>query len=370
VGAAELELVLLLARAEPARASAAARIRARAAAADLDLLAADLERRRMLPLLGRRRLAAAPEAVPASVAARVAAAHARDRAAAMALQHETRTLVDALRERGIRALPLKGPGLAERLYGDPGLRSAGDVDLLVRREDLEAATAAMRERGYGAPTADRVDRRGLPHLHFALRAEDRPAVELHWRVHWHEEAFSGALLERAGEGSDGLLAPRPDDEGAALLLFYARDGFYGLRLAADLAAWWERVGEQVGAGFLAPYAERHPALARSWQAAALAAQATSAVPAASWTGVAPRPGRRAALAVRLGCWSQRGEHDQLVANIALVDGLLTPARALPRFLRRQALGAPGALAPHAAKVAARFAVGLWRVRTRPLDPLP
>jgi hypothetical protein len=361
--------VLLLARAEAARAAGAALVRARAAAVDLGLLADELERRRMLPLLGGRLLAAAPDLVPEPFAARVAAAHARDRAAAMALQHQTERLVATLSAHGARALALKGPGLAERVHGDVGLRSAGDVDLLVAREDLTAAAAALRALGYRAPE-DPLDRRGLPHLHLALRAGGLPAVELHWRVHWHEEAFSRQLLDGARPGPNGLLAAAPPDEGAALLLFFARDGFYGVRLAADLGAWWQRFGAQAGAGFLAGYARRYPELARAWEAAALAASSVAGVPARAWLDRDPRPGRRGAVAARLACWSQSGEHDQLAANVELVDGLLTPARSLHRFLRRQALGAPGALPVHLAKVAARFAAALWRVRRRPWDPLP
>lgn len=323
----------------------------------------------MLPLLGGRLLDAAPDEAPEAFAERVAAAHARARATAMALAHETQALVAALAQAGIRALPLKGPGLAERVHGDPGLRSAGDVDLLLAEEDLPAAAALMRARGY-EHGSDRVDRRGLPHLHFALHAPGRSSVELHWRVHWHEEDFSRELLERAGPGPDGLLVPRPADEGAALLLFYARDGFYGVRMAADIGAWWDRFGAQAGAGFLAAYAGRHPALARTWEAAAAAAQDVAGVPADWWTGTAPAMRGRTAVAVRLRNWSQHGEYDQLVANVALVDGLLAPRGAVRAYLRRQALGAPGSLAVHAAKVAARFAAALWRVRRRPWDPLP
>ena len=73
--------------------------------------------------------------------------------------------------------------------------------------------------------------------------------------------------------------------------------------------------------------------------------------------------------MRLGSWSGRGERDQLVANTALIDGLLTPPRALPAFLRRQRAGAPGSRAVHLAKVAGRWATALWRVRRGPWDPL-
>ena len=48
----------------------------------------------------------------------------------------------ALAVHGIRAVTFKGWALA-RLYGRPGLRPVGDVDLLVRREDLEHARGVL-----------------------------------------------------------------------------------------------------------------------------------------------------------------------------------------------------------------------------------
>src|SRR5262249_8985857 len=48
----------------------------------------------------------------------------------------------ALAAHGIQAATLKGWALA-RLYGRPGLRPVGDVDLLVRREDLDHARTVL-----------------------------------------------------------------------------------------------------------------------------------------------------------------------------------------------------------------------------------
>jgi hypothetical protein len=87
----------------------------------------------------------------------------------------------------------------------------------------------LRAEGYTL-LDDRLDRRGRPDLHHRLEHPGRPAIDLHWRLHWHEEAFARDLLGRAR--ATGTIAAA--DEAAALLLFYARDGFYGLRLAADI----------------------------------------------------------------------------------------------------------------------------------------
>jgi hypothetical protein len=55
------------------------------------------------------------------------------------------------------------------------------------------------------------------------------------------DGFSAAVLERSLL-VDGMRRLEPVEQLAALLLFYARDGFLGLRFVADIAAWWDRHG--------------------------------------------------------------------------------------------------------------------------------
>src|ERR1700681_2544949 len=50
--------------------------------------------------------------------------------------------------RQLRALPYKGPVLAQSLYRDLGLRSFSDLDFLISPADLERATQALAEIGY------------------------------------------------------------------------------------------------------------------------------------------------------------------------------------------------------------------------------
>ena len=271
--------------------------------------------------------------------------------------------MELLADRGIAALPLKGPLLAADVHGDVGLRETSDVDLLVSAEQLDAAAGALVAVGYEPATERRHD--GLPDLHLIMRHPTLPEVELHWRVHWYERSFSADMLARARPGEDGLLQADPRDLAASLLLFYARDGFHGMRMAADIAAWSDRHRASLEPAFLAPHARRYPELAPALTAAASVAERLTGVRALEWLGDAAASGRRVELAVRLADWRQDRDRDQMAANISLIGGLLGPRGSARDFARRElvpARNAPAATAAHAVKMCSRYALALWRVR--------
>src|SRR6266576_6247419 len=49
---------------------------------------------------------------------------------------------------GLPLLAFKGPVLSQQLYGDPGLRSFSDLDVIVAPRDADAAEALLRGLGY------------------------------------------------------------------------------------------------------------------------------------------------------------------------------------------------------------------------------
>lgn len=342
------------------------------ARADFERFERELRSRQLLPLIGTRAVAIGADLVPASFASAVSNALASARAEGMALDFSTRRVVQMLAERGIAAMPIKGPLLAVEAHGDIGLREAADIDLLVAPDDLDAAVEALTADGFTRPRDPR-RRNGLPDLHFALAHPELARVELHWRVHWYERAFSSDMLAGA-RPADGLLRPRDEDLSASLLLFYARDGFYGLRLAADLAGWWDRHGDSLSGAFLEQHARRYPALAPALTAAAVAAEQMAGVPALGWLGSAIAGSHRVAIAIRLADWTQTGDIDQLGANISLVGGILGPRGSMQEFVRRELLVQGAPLLPklaHAAKMCGRYALALWRVRgERPWVRMP
>jgi Uncharacterised nucleotidyltransferase len=295
------------------------------------------------------------------------------RARSLALSALTQRAIELLEEAGIPAMPLKGPSLASALYGDPGMRTSDDADLLVRAGDLSAAIEVIRGLGYREPESV------PPHpLHQAMvHADGRaPQIELHWRIHWYESRFSDALLERATTDDQGLLRPRPTDELAMLLLFFARDGFLGLRLAADVAACWDRRGSEIEPGALGALADDHPELRDALVASALAAERLVGLPAYELGIDGERSGRRQRLAVRLANWAQRGSVRQVQANIKLVDWMLTPPGGRREYMQRHLLPGRRAETPFAqaltsSKLLARYGFALWGIRGgRSWAPLP
>lgn len=306
------------------------------AALDWPRLTRMLDARRLLPTLGPRILVLAGARASDDFAVAVQQATDTGRRRGAFLQMIAARVMGALADAEIACSALKGPRLSEALYGDPGRRPSSDIDLLVAPEQLHQAVDVVRGLGYAAPT-DHVEARGLPLLHFALIHErgELPPVELHWRIHWYERSFARErLLAPAGDHT-GAWRPAPLDELTALLLFYARDGFVGLRLAADLGAYWDIFGAMLEPAALDASIDEYPALEHALLAAASAAERTVGLPIGRLTERVAKLGRRGRIAVHLANPNPYASESQLYAEMSLVDGLLAPPGGFGAFVRRQ-----------------------------------
>jgi hypothetical protein len=323
-------------------------------------LAADLERvewddlertlraRHLLATLGPRLLEAAGGDATATFAMAVEDALVTGRRRGMFLRLVSERAGAALAKAGIRSAPLKGPNLAEALYGDPGRRFSNDIDLLVAPEQLGAAAVALQALEYHPPQ-DHIEPNGLPLLHLSLAhvREELPPIELHWRIHWYEDEFAhDRLLSPTGDFT--ARRPEPIDELASLLLFYARDGFVDIRLGADLAAWWDLFGDAVGSREMGELLSAYPAFARVVPAALCAAERTVGLPAERVLPEATQLNRRQRTAVRLANPNPVSSKAQLFAEIGLIDGLLAPPGGFAPFVRRNILPHREVLEVHAA----------------------
>jgi hypothetical protein len=254
---------------------------------------------------------------------------------ALLLEATSSVVTRSLESACVAAVPLKGVTLASRLYGDALLRDPADVDVLVATEHLRPAAEVIGELGYEL-VRGQVDRLPRLHLTFADPEGVRPSVELHWRVHWYEESFARDLVQRSVI-ENGVRIPSAPDEMAAALLFFHRDGFLGLRLAADVAGTWDLRRDELAPHAVAEVAHWHPALAPALTAAAEVARATVGLPTAELMGAAGALTRRTRMAVRLANWQLHGDRDQMQADKALIDGLSTPPRGFGAFLVRSFL---------------------------------
>jgi len=108
------------------------------------------EKHCVVPLLYKQleRIGIGP--IPADVRAKLHAANQENTHTNLFLTGELIKLIDRLDASGIPAIPLKGPTLAVRAYGDVGLRQFSDLDVLVRQSDVGRIQALLSEIGFTA----------------------------------------------------------------------------------------------------------------------------------------------------------------------------------------------------------------------------
>lgn len=124
-------------------------------------------------------------------------------------------LVDSLARAGIPTIVLKGPAVAMAAYGDYSLRAFGDIDLLVRRNDLSAARDHLIARGYAPRYQPEMENTLIVGGHALEFFDGRTPVELHVSLlsrHLNldlggEELWEGATKLRCGESHMMVLSP-------------------------------------------------------------------------------------------------------------------------------------------------------------------
>jgi hypothetical protein len=81
---------------------------------------------------------------------------------------------------GVPALVLKGPALSLQAYGDATVRQYGDIDILVRHEDVFRATQTMIEAGFAANVPSEAIASGkIPGEYFFARPNTNVVLEVH-----------------------------------------------------------------------------------------------------------------------------------------------------------------------------------------------
>jgi hypothetical protein len=297
-------------------------------AVDQASLTERLRRLKVLGLFGARLLELAPEVIEEGLRSAVEDTLALGRRHALLMQSLTWRIASELETEGIRAMPLKGPFLAERLHGSGRLRLSHDIDLLVHRRDLTRAGSLLEGLGYRRHPGNGRE----PVLHLSYGHPSAPPIDLHWRIDWYEDLYADGLLDRS-RLQDNLRIPAAEDELLSLLVFHSRDGLEGLRFPADVAAWWKLLGSEETIAACSRLAERHAPLRRPLEAAAIAIEQVTLLPVRS--AVCPSDARRrVALAVAMMDWA--GDHDERTRDVTakVVDGMLCELPALPGWAMR------------------------------------
>ncbi len=173
----------------------------------------------------------------------------RETARVALLRHEARHANACLH--AIPSVILKGPDLADRLFGSRLARTSGDIDLLVERRCVHQAIAALRSHGW---TQESEFRDFETNNQIALTSPRGVTTELHWAV----------ALPHIPQPPPVYFMDRPMR--AEPLLIYLAFHFHNhvgfLKGLIDIAAWVDKYGDT------ADWAEIH-SICRGYGIAAL-----------------------------------------------------------------------------------------------------
>jgi len=171
-------------------------------------------------------------------------------------------LLERFTSEGIGALVVKGPVLAVQAYGDSAMRSYGDLDMLVRQQDIRRATELMSAAGFvPAVSLSAIDAGKIPGQYLFSRPDSKIIVELHndctlryFPRRLPLEEFFARQIRVCIDGHDAP-ALSVEDELVLICIHGAKHFWERLMWIADVAALvsrqtgidWERVADSARA---------------------------------------------------------------------------------------------------------------------------
>lgn len=189
----------------------------------------------------------ARNAVPAEALAQLKERQRAFLFSAMAMTAELLRLLDRFSSAGIEVVPVKGPVLALRAYGDPGMRHYSDLDLLVKHSEIARATELLIACGYDASVSLATIAIGrIPGEYAFTQRHASLRVELHTertlRYYPRPVPFDELFLRRKPVLLDGrsVAALSPEDDLIMLCVHGAKDLWARLIWIADIAGLLQR----------------------------------------------------------------------------------------------------------------------------------
>ena len=182
----EAELILRCARGHLDTASAARIEQLLSSGLDWDCVLRSSEWHRLTPLLYRNLVHTGARAVPEVVLDRLKEETRRYSLATLVSRTELSKVLEGMKDAQIPTVPLKGPALASHIYPEGWLRAPGDLDVLVRKQNVLKAKDLLVSLGYRpelrmTPAQEASYIRSEGEYNFNL---DDPLIhlELHWRI--------------------------------------------------------------------------------------------------------------------------------------------------------------------------------------------
>lgn len=150
--------------------------------ADWEELVRQSDRHRITPYLYHHLRTVHPDwPIPPGIVGQLRQAHLDNAARNLRLYGHLGKILQLLRASEVPVIALKGAYLAERIYDHRALRYLGDLDLLVREDDLGKVDALMLELGCHPTLPSRIV--GPDNNEFVYEMPRRDlSVEIHWRI--------------------------------------------------------------------------------------------------------------------------------------------------------------------------------------------
>lgn len=124
------------------------------------------------------------------------------------LYQELGKLLQRLREQGIAVIALKGAHLAEAVYDNIGLRIMGDIDLLVRKDNLLRVEQELLALGYKPEECSRVIAQDNYQFSYT-QPKNGFIVEIHWLLVASQPTFQVGMEDLWSRAQPLMLAQDP-----------------------------------------------------------------------------------------------------------------------------------------------------------------
>jgi Uncharacterised nucleotidyltransferase len=196
------------------------------------------------PLLYQQLSAHSEDGVPTLWMERLRQAFHQNAGHSLLLTAELFRILEACQASGIRAIPYKGPALAELAYGNVALRQFSDLDIILRQHDITGVYAVMSNLGYEAhlplPPATQIRER-IPGQYGFTQDAGRALVEIHtertlryFPIPLDVDALIGRL-ELVPVGGRSLLSLSVEDALPALCVHASKHFWERISWIADIA---------------------------------------------------------------------------------------------------------------------------------------
>ncbi len=151
---------------------------------DWEALSLQASRQGVFPLFYRRIKSAGENLIPPAELLRLKKSFIANAHFNLHMAQRLLWLADLFSAAGINFIPLKGPILAAQAYGDLDMRQFGDLDLLIKKEDVAAAYTLLSKNEY--VPKDEIDfgqlRLLLDSDHHLLFTQNGDNLEVHWDI--------------------------------------------------------------------------------------------------------------------------------------------------------------------------------------------